>query len=73
NQDVLLPASILDKGKKLEYFLPRDRHAWVQVAHGAVDINGTRLAAGDGAGISEKGPLIFLAEEKSEFILINLG
>lgn len=73
NQDVLLHASILDKGKKLEYILPRDRHAWVQVAYGAIDINGSRLAAGDGAGISEKSPLIFTAEEKSEFILLNLG
>lgn len=30
------------------------RHAWVQVAHGSVSVNGTRLAAGDGAAISDE-------------------
>jgi redox-sensitive bicupin YhaK (pirin superfamily) len=73
NQDIFMHASILDKGKKLEYILPHGRHAWIQVAFGAIDVNGHRLAAGDGAGISEERVLAFSAEEKSEFILINLG
>lgn len=73
NQDVLFHASILDKGKNLNYILPRDRHAWVQVARGAIGINGNRLAAGDGAAISEVGSLSFTTDERSEFILINLG
>jgi quercetin 2,3-dioxygenase len=73
NQDILFHASIIDKGKSLSYLLSRDRHAWVQVAHGAIEVNGNRLAAGDGAGISDVGSLSFTTDEKSEFILINLG
>ncbi len=73
NQDIYFHASILSKGKKLEYILPAGRSAWVQIIQGAIAINGHQLAAGDGAAISEESPLAISAEEKSEFILINMG
>jgi len=73
NQDIFFHASILDKGKKLEYLLPRGRHAWVQIAGGEIEVNGARLAAGDGAGIGEVPSISFTADQRSEFILLNMG
>jgi quercetin 2,3-dioxygenase len=73
NQDIFFHASILDKGKKLEYILPRGRHAWVQVAGGEIEVNGARLAAGDGAGISDVPASSFTAGQRSEFILLNMA
>jgi len=35
-------------------YISSDRHAWVQVARGAVMLNGMSLKAGDGAAVSEE-------------------
>lgn len=73
NQDIYFHASILSKGKSLEYILPPERAVWLQIINGAIVVNGQRLATGDGAAISEESLLAISAEEKSEFILINMG
>src|SRR5580692_7288074 len=52
HQDVSLYASLLDAGASVSHPLAPGRHAWVQVARGAVDLGGQRLSAGDGAALS---------------------
>jgi redox-sensitive bicupin YhaK (pirin superfamily) len=52
HQDVDLFAAILD-GQRVTHTLRPGRHAWLQVARGSVELNGTKLDAGDGAAISE--------------------
>ena len=49
------------------------RGVWVQLASGAIEINGTALAVGDGAAIVEESSLTITASEKSEFLLFDLG
>jgi redox-sensitive bicupin YhaK (pirin superfamily) len=49
------------------------RHAWLQVARGAVALNGIQLKAGDGAAISREEGLDLSADEGSEVLLFDLG
>ena len=73
NQDVDLYASSLEAGTRLEHRLAPGRHAWVQVARGGLNINGTTLAAGDGAAISDEERLAIEATESAEFLLFDLN
>ncbi|WP_035985473.1 pirin family protein [Leptolyngbya sp. KIOST-1] len=53
HQDVNLYAATLAEGDRVEHALAAGRVAWVQVARGAVSLNGHDLTAGDGAAISD--------------------
>jgi redox-sensitive bicupin YhaK (pirin superfamily) len=74
-QDALVFASLLDPGAEVRHALAPGRGAWLQVARGAVAVNGKALAAGDGAAIeSEPGPeLRIVASEPSELLLFDLA
>ncbi len=54
HQDARVYATLLGQGRTVELPLAAGRHAWVQVARGEVDTNGTRLSAGDGAALSDE-------------------
>ena len=74
HQDVSLYASLLDKQQKVEHCVAPGRHAWLQVAKGAVELNGTRLDQGDGAAISDEQKLsIAGAQNGSEILLFDLA
>jgi len=73
NQDVELFASLLDKGKKVEYEIEDRRYAWLQVAGGSVEVNGTILNAGDGAAISAEKRLEITAKKDSEILFFDLA
>lgn len=73
HQDVDLFAALLDRGERVTHRLNPGRHAWVQVARGAVMLNGVSLKAGDGAAISEEEPLEVSASELSEILLFDLA
>jgi redox-sensitive bicupin YhaK (pirin superfamily) len=51
HQDVRLYAAILD-GTPQTHAFGKDRHGWLHVARGEAELNGQKLAAGDGAAIS---------------------
>src|SRR5262249_10800148 len=73
HQDAALYVSLLDPGARVEHALPKGRHAWLQVARGAVTLNGQQLAAGDGAAVSDESALTIAAEQPSEILLFDLG
>lgn len=75
NQDAGVYASLLDSRKTLAHELAPGRHAWVQLIKGELDVNGTRLRPGDGAGISaeSKLDLTSTASETAEFLLFDLN
>lgn len=54
HQDAELLASCLDGGAQLSYQLRPTRHAWLQVADGALQLDGIELHAGDGAAVSSQ-------------------
>jgi redox-sensitive bicupin YhaK (pirin superfamily) len=52
HQDVALYAGRLGPGQSASLSLAPGRHAWVQVARGAIELNGQALGEGDGAAAS---------------------
>lgn len=73
HQDANLYIVRLDKGTGAKHSIEKGRHAWVQVARGAVKLNGTALEAGDGAAISDESEIRVEAREPSEVLLFDLA
>jgi len=73
HQDAKIYASVLDEGKSVTHQLANGRHAWLQVAAGSVELNGTQLKHGDGAAISAENELSIVAREPSEVLLFDLA
>lgn len=73
HQAAELWTAVLDEGRSLEHALAADRHAWLQVASGEVELNGITLHAGDGAAVSEEAALQITARQASELLLFGLG
>lgn len=73
HQDARVYATVLDEGKSVTHQMPTDRHAWLQVAAGAVELNGAKLKHGDGAAVSQESQLTIVAGEPSEVLLFDLA
>ncbi|MEB3358560.1 MAG: pirin family protein [Synechococcales bacterium] len=73
HQDVNLCATALGEGEAVNYVLADGRVAWLQVARGALRLNGQLLTAGDGAAISQE-TMISLegTADRSEALLFDL-
>src|SRR5246127_4824712 len=71
-QDNELYATVLGAGESVKHELKPERHAYVQVARGSVTLNGTKLAAGDGAAISREKALELTGVEDAEVLLFDL-
>jgi redox-sensitive bicupin YhaK (pirin superfamily) len=54
HQDVRLYAGLLGAGEQAALELAPGRHAWVQVARGAVTLGGRTLGEGDGAALTDE-------------------
>ncbi len=53
-QDARMYASLLEPGQELSLDLRPDRHLWIQVLSGALDVNGRAVSAGDGLAASDE-------------------
>ncbi|MGJ3249340.1 MAG: pirin family protein [Elainellaceae cyanobacterium] len=74
HQDVNLYATLLNDGETLSYALPNGRVAWVQVARGAIQLNGQLVSAGDGVAIAQEDTLILQgASADAEVLLFDLA
>jgi redox-sensitive bicupin YhaK (pirin superfamily) len=73
NAEVAIHAGRLAVKQEVIQALAPGRHAWVQVAKGKLNINGTELAAGDGAAVSDETSLKITATEASELLLFDLA
>jgi redox-sensitive bicupin YhaK (pirin superfamily) len=71
-QDVKVYDALLASGEEVSYQLGGDRHAWVQVIKGTVNVNGTPLGTGDGAAISEETSLNIKASVDAEIMFFDL-
>jgi hypothetical protein len=71
HQDARVYAARLN-GNEVTHTLAPGRRAWLQVARGAVKLNGTTLHAGDGAGIENEPTLRLVAEGSAEVLLFDL-
>jgi len=71
--DVKIYAAVLEPGERVRHALGEDRHAWLQVARGAVTLNGRPLVHGDGAAVSGEPALAIAGAQRAEVLLFDLG
>jgi hypothetical protein len=73
NQDAELYVSLLAPGEEVEHKFGKNRHGWLQVARGVVELNDQKLSAGDGAAISDEQAIAIKAADQSEVLLFDLA
>jgi quercetin 2,3-dioxygenase len=72
HQDAAVYATVLARGERVEHTLAPKRLGWLQVARGAVLLNGERLDQGDGAAIENERRVTLEALEPAEALLFDL-
>jgi redox-sensitive bicupin YhaK (pirin superfamily) len=72
HQDARLSAALLDGDERIELPLDARRGTYVHVARGALDVNGTRLAAGDAVMMREEKLLSLAAGNAAEVLVFDL-
>jgi redox-sensitive bicupin YhaK (pirin superfamily) len=72
HQDLSLYAGLLDKDAAVEHVLAPGRRSWLQVARGAVELNGVALGEGDGAATKDETRLAIRATEPADLLLFDL-
>jgi quercetin 2,3-dioxygenase len=73
HQDAKLYVSLLNPGEEVTHHLAKGRHAWLQVAKGAAELNGKSLDQGDGAAISDELKLVIKGTNDAEILLFDLA
>jgi quercetin 2,3-dioxygenase len=73
HQDARVYAAVLDDGDAVNYAVQGGRRAYVHVARGAVQLNGTALSAGDGAKISGEQELRLFGGKAAEVLVFDLA
>jgi hypothetical protein len=69
--DARVLGATLKAGETISYALRPGRHAYLVAAAGAVEVNGTRLGARDGAAIRDEPELRIAATEDTELVLVD--
>jgi redox-sensitive bicupin YhaK (pirin superfamily) len=72
HQDVDVYAALLDTSQSVTHELAAGRGAWLQVARGAVELNGQSLTQGDGAAVEDESQLKIVGTEAAEILLFDL-
>ena len=73
HRDVDLYAGIFEVGEGAGHAIAAGRRGWLQVAQGAVTLNGETLYAGDGVAIEGAAELDIRATEDAEVLLFDMG
>ena len=69
--DARVAGATLKAGETTAYALGKDRHAYLVPAVGAIEVNGVRLGARDGAAIKDVDVLTVTALEDAEIVLVD--
>src|SRR5277367_5096520 len=73
HQDARLYVTLLSPGDEVIHSLGKGRYAWLQVAKGAVELNGKPLKQGDGAAVSDEPTLSIKGTKDAEVLLFDLA
>jgi len=73
HQNVELSVAVLSPQQRFDSRLKPGRRAWLQLARGAVSLNGTMLNAGDVAAITAEEGLEVQARDHAEILLFDLA
>jgi redox-sensitive bicupin YhaK (pirin superfamily) len=69
--DARVAGATLKAGETVEYPLGKARHAYLVPAVGAIEVNGVRLNARDGAAVKDEDVLRVTALEDAEIVLVD--
>lgn len=72
HQDARMHVGLFDGSERENFALDNRRRAYIHIARGSIDVNGTRLHAGDGFKISEMNLLILENGADAEVIAFDL-
>ncbi len=70
HQDVSLYATVLDTNASVSHSIQPGRTVWVQVARGAVTLNGESMTAGDGAAVANEAELTLTGTADNTEVLV---
>jgi redox-sensitive bicupin YhaK (pirin superfamily) len=73
HQDVKLYSGRYGADEGMTYEIPKNRHAWIQIVKGELQVNDQKLSTGDGLGISEVAKLDIKTIKDSEFLIFDLA
>lgn len=73
HQDVRIFLADIAANQKIEFELPAQRYAWIQVLSGSLEINGQPVHAGDGIAVSDELKLYIAGQSDSEIMLFDLA
>ena len=74
HQDANLYVAVLDVGDRVNHTIDSNRSLWLQIARGAVEVNGQTLNSGDGAAITQETEIEVVAmAENTEILLFDLA
>jgi quercetin 2,3-dioxygenase len=69
--DARVLGATLKAGESVDYALGAERHGYLVPATGAVEVNGTRIEARDGAAIADAAVIKVTAIEDAELVLVD--
>lgn len=72
HQDAEVYRVRLQPGRSVTHAIQPGRGVWLQIAEGALSLNGVALKTGDGASTQESGTLVLTANEPTEALLFDL-
>ena len=73
HQDVNLYSTLLDDEERVRHATARGRSTWIHVAQGAIELNGTRLDAGDAASFHEPGTVELVGRDWADVLIFDLS
>jgi redox-sensitive bicupin YhaK (pirin superfamily) len=73
NQDVSLYIGKLATKGKISHSLGDQRHAWIQLIEGDLELNGEKLTSGDGGAVDDETELKLASKKGAHFLLFDLN
>lgn len=73
NQDADLFVGKLNAGDQVSHAFKPQRHGWLHVAEGEVELNGQTLKSGDAAAFSDEKGISFQAKSPTQVLLFDLN
>jgi redox-sensitive bicupin YhaK (pirin superfamily) len=73
NQDADLFVGKLNTGDKINYSFKPNRHGWLHVAEGEIELGDLKLKSGDAAAFSDEKKISLMAKSPTQILLFDLN
>jgi redox-sensitive bicupin YhaK (pirin superfamily) len=73
NQDADLFVGKLNAGDKINHSFKPNRHGWLHVAEGEIELDGLKLKSGDAVAFSDENQISFTAKSPSQILFFDLN